>query len=233
MARLRRWHDRTVQQRIGSMALLLLLLLLNVFVVPFTVAPDSDAARIVRDVLLSLILLSGVATAWDHRPQFVAIALVAGLAIVARWTGLFISPGKTLGLLDETTLFSLVILCAVIGTRVFGDGTVTFDRILGAIALYILIGVVWAEAYQLVNVRVPGAYAGIAHDGAPPDRSIWVYFSFVTLTTLGYGDITPVAHSARSLAILEALIGQLYPAIVLARLVSLHVASGGSGTNQA
>jgi hypothetical protein len=50
---------------------------------------------------------------------------------------------------------------------------------------------------------------------------------------VGYGDITPVAHAARSLAILEALIGQLYPAIVLARLVSLHVAGGGSGTNQA
>jgi len=232
MARLRRLHDRTVRQRIGAMAILLFLLLLNVFVVPFTVAPDSVSARIVRDVLLSLILLSGVATAWDHRPQFVAIALVASLAIVARWAELFISPGKTLGLVDETTLFSLAILCAVVGIKVFGNGTVTFDRILGAIALYILIGVVWAEAYQLVSIRVPGAYAGIAHDGGPRDRSIWVYFSFVTLTTVGYGDITPVAHAARSLTILEALIGQLYPAIVLARLVSLHVASGGSDTKQ-
>jgi len=230
MAHLRRWHDRTVGQRIGSMAILLFLLLINVFVVPFTVAPDSLSARIIRDVLLSLILLSGAATAWDHRRQFVAIALVAGLAIVVRWTGLFISPGKALGLLDETTLFSLGILCVLIGMRVFGNGTVTFDRILGAIALYILIGVVWAEAYQLVSISVPGAYAGITHDGGAPDHSIWVYFSFVTLTTLGYGDITPVAHSARSLAILEALIGQLYPAIVLARLVSLHVANDGSGT---
>src|SRR5580698_5029350 len=191
MARLPRWHDRTVQQRIGSMAMLLFLLLLNVFVVPFAVAPDSLSARIVRDVLLSLILLSGAATAWYHRPQFVAIALIAGLTIVARWTGLFISPEKALGLIDETTIFSLAILCAVIGTRVFGSGTVTFDRILGAIALYILIGVVWAEAYQLISARVPGAYTGIAHDGGPSDRSIWVYFSFVTLTTMGYGDITP------------------------------------------
>jgi Ion channel len=109
---------------------------------------------------------------------------------------------------------------------------VTFDRILGAIALYVLIGVVWAEAYQLVSIRVPDAYAGIAGGSGSPDRASWIYFSFVTLTTVGYGDITPVAHAARSLAILEALIGQLYPAIVLARLVSLHVA-GGSGTNEA
>jgi hypothetical protein len=230
MARLRRWHDRTVQQRIGSMAVLLFLLLLNVFVVPFAVAPDSVAARIVRDVFLSLILLSGMATAWEHRPQFVAIALVAGLAIAARWAGWVIPPVNTLARLDETTLFSLGILCAVIGIKVFGDGTVTFDRILGAITLYILIGVVWAEAYQLVSIRVPGAYTGIPHDGGRLDRSTWVYFSFVTLTTVGYGDIIPVAHAARSLAIIEALIGQLYPAIVLARLVSLHVASDRSGT---
>ncbi|WP_254067534.1 potassium channel family protein [Burkholderia sp. L27(2015)] len=221
-----------MQQRIGSMAVLLFLLLINIFVVPFMVAPDGISAQIVRDVLLSLILLSGAATAWEHRPQFVAIALIASLAIVAHWTRSFIAPEKTLGLLDGTTIFSLGILCAVLGTKVFGGGAVTFDRILGAIALYILIGVVWAEAYQLVSIHVPGAYAGIAHDGGPSDRSIWVYFSFVTLTTLGYGDITPVAQSARSLAIMEALIGQLYPAIVLARLISLQVTSGGSGTKQ-
>jgi hypothetical protein len=59
-----------------------------------------------------------------------------------------------------------------------------------------------------------------------------VYFSFVTLTTAGYGDITPVARAARSLSNLEALIGQLYPAIVLARLVSLQVAGIGSGSNK-
>jgi hypothetical protein len=233
MAYARRWRDRTVQLRIGSMVALLVLLTLNVFVVPFTVPPDSVFARIVRDVLLSMILLSGVATVSDHHRLFVAIALVSGVAILVRWTGWFYPPGKTPGLLDETALFSLGILCVVIGIKVFSSGTVTFDRILGAIALYVLIGVVWAEAYQLINIHVPGAYAGIARDSGSLDRSSWIYFSFVTLTTVGYGDITPVAHAARSLAILEALIGQLYPAIVLARLVSLHVAGGGSGTNKA
>jgi hypothetical protein len=221
-----------VQLRIGSMTILLLLLVLNVFVVPFIVAPDSISAQVARDVLLSLILLSGVATVWGHRLQFVTIALVAAVAIVVRWTGWLIPHGTTPGLLDETALFSLAILCAVIGIKVFSGGTVTFDRILGAIALYVLIGVVWAESYQLVSIHIPAAFAGIPHDAPPRDHSIWVYFSFVTLTTVGYGDITPVAHAARSLAILEALIGQLYPAIVLARLVSLHVASGSSDTNQ-
>jgi hypothetical protein len=233
MAHSQRWHEHRVQLRIGSMLILLLLLVLNVFVVPFTIAPDSGFARVSRDVLLTLILLSGVATVWGHRAQFVAIALVASVAIAVRWMEWLVPRGTTAGLLDGTALFSLGILCVLIGIRVFSGGTVTFDRILGAIALYVLVGVVWAESYQLVSLRVPGAFAGIPHDLDPRDHSIWVYFSFVTLTTVGYGDITPVAHAAKSLAILEALIGQLYPAIVLARLVSLHVASEGSGADRA
>jgi hypothetical protein len=233
MAHVQRLLDRAAQMRIGSMVALLLLLLINVFVVPFTVAPDGVFARIARDVLLSLILLSGVAAVSDHRLQFTVAALVAGVAILVRWSIWLFPPEKTPGFIDETTLFSLSILSGVIGIKVFSGGTVTFDRILGAVALYIMIGVIWAEAYQLVGIRVAGAFAGITHTGVPVDHSNWIYFSFVTLTTVGYGDITPVAQAARSLSIFEALIGQLYPAIVLARLVSLHAASEGSGTGSA
>jgi Ion channel len=96
-------------------------------------------------------------------------------------------------------------------------------RILGAVALYVLIAGVWAEAYEMISLYVPAAFTGAGGVEEMKDRSTWVYFSFVTLTTVGYGDITPVAHAARSLAIMEALIGQLYPAIVLARLISLSV----------
>ncbi|MFM0620462.1 potassium channel family protein [Paraburkholderia nemoris] len=226
--RLRRWHDRTGALRIGSMALLLCLLLLDVFVVPFALAPDSLFARTARAVLLSLILLSGVAAVSDHRREYMVVALAAGVAILIRCTAWLFPLDTIPGLLDVTALLSLAILGAVVGINVFGTGRATFDRILGAVALYILIGVVCAEADQLVNSHIPAAYAGIAHGSAQYDRATWVYFSFVTLTTVGYGDITPVAHIARSLAILEALIGQLYPAIVLARLVSLHVAADDS-----
>jgi Ion channel len=94
--------------------------------------------------------------------------------------------------------------------NVFGPGKVTFDRIDGAIALYILLGVLWAQAYQLVSSIVPKAFYSASLHSSSLDRSIWIYFSFVTLTTAGYGDILPVAPQARSLTNLEALIGQLY-----------------------
>ena len=75
----------------------------------------------------------------------------------------------------------------------------------------------------MLGAHSPDAFAG--HPGADGALADWVYFSFVTLTTVGYGDITPVSTSARSLAMLEALTGQLYPAIIIARLVSLQTSS--------
>lgn len=226
MTHAHRVFDRAAHLRISSMAALLALAVLAVFVVPFIIAPTTVLAKIVQDVLLSLVLMSGVVAVSDYRAHLVPIAIVAGIAIVVRWTGWLLPLGAAAALRDETALVALGLLGAVIGIKVFGAGTATFDRILGAITLYILIGVVWSEAYQLISIHDSGAYVGISHGNTPGDRSTWIYFSFVTLTTVGYGDITPVAHAARSLAILEALIGQLYPAIVLARLVSLQVAGG-------
>ena len=81
-----------------------------------------------------------------------------------------------------------------------------------------LVGLICADAYKLIYIIVPGSFAGIPVHDSSVNRSTWVYFSFVSLTTVGYGDITPVTRVARSIANLEALIGQLYPAIVLARL---------------
>jgi len=231
MTRAHTWLDRFAHMPIGGMAALLCFAVLDVFVVPFTTVPDGVPVRIAHDVLLSLVLLSGVAAVSDHRAQMMMLALVAGVAIVVRWAAWFLPSGLATVLRDATALVSLGVLAVAIGIKVFGAGKVTLDRIRGAVVLYILIGVVWADAYQLLGLHIPGAFAGVPHAANSPDRSAWIYYSFVTLTTVGYGDITPVVHVARSLAIVEALIGQLYPAIVLARLVSLQVSGSGSSGN--
>jgi hypothetical protein len=224
-------HQRIVRAArvsMESMAALLLFLILNIFVVPFVESPDRVVERLIRDALLSLILLSGVmAVATDRRP-FLVCATVATVAVLVRWGNWIFPTPETVALNDVAGLFSLGVLCAVLGMKVFRPGRAASDRILGAIALYALIGVVWAEAYQLINLHLPGSFNGTP-TGNSSNRSTWIYFSFVTLTTVGYGDITPVAKAVKSLAIFEALIGQLYPAIVLARLVSLQTAGSGSG----
>ena len=113
--------------------------------------------------------------------------------------------------------------------QTLAPGRVTLRRIEGAIAAYLLIGLIFAGAYELVGALAPGAFL---RNGAPMAAHAlggdFVFFSFVTLTTTGYGDMVPVHPVARSLALLEAITGQLFLAVVLARLVSLEIADRGA-----
>jgi hypothetical protein len=123
-------------------------------------------------------------------------------------------------------LIASVTLSVVVARAVFGPGKVTFHRILGGVLLYLTIGLTFVALFGLVSLNVPEAFKGLE-----PLRNNYfavagnlIYFSFVTLTTIGYGDIVPVHPYARGLANLEAVIGQLYPATLLARLVTLELA---------
>ncbi|ARP81194.1 hypothetical protein CAL12_10305 [Bordetella genomosp. 8] len=216
----RRWLERTAMLRLGSMATLLFILILSVFIAPVILPPDSTAGQIVEDVLISLILLCGAVAVSDRRLAFIPLTLVAVVVIGVRWAGWFMPSGSA-ELRAFALLFALLMLALVICAKVFGKGAQVRDRLWGAIVLYMLLGVIWAAAYEIVNLRVPGAYTGMDAQTNLGYPWVWIYFSFSTLTTVGYGDITPIARVARSLSNLEALIGQLYPAIVLARLVSL------------
>jgi len=111
----------------------------------------------------------------------------------------------------------------VVARAVFGPGRITYHRVVGSILLYLPIGFVFVALYTLVSVLAPGSFTGLkVHDGVslPPDL---VYFSFATLTTVGYGDLAPLHPFARSLSSLEAIVGQLYPATLVARMVSLEL----------
>jgi hypothetical protein len=123
-------------------------------------------------------------------------------------------------------LMALAIMWIVART-VYAPGQITYHRVVGASMLYLTIGVLFAALYAFVATLTPEAFRGLAispHVSLPTDV---VYFSFVTLTTVGYGDVTPLDPLIRSLSNLESIIGQLYPATVLARLVSLEERFGG------
>ncbi|WP_321789891.1 potassium channel family protein [Paraburkholderia sp. J94] len=214
--------------RKGSLAALLGLLVMSVFGVPLLTEPGSFAGRVTQDALFSLILMAGVVTSTERPGSFPLIAFGAFTAIAVRCASWLFPGDYTLAIRDETALAAVALIGTTIGMTVFGPGKVTFGRIDGAIALYILIGMICAYAYQLINLRVPNAFSGVTIGTDKENPSTWIYFSFVTLTTAGYGDIVPIARQARSIANLEGLIGQLYPAIVLARLVSLHLANSGA-----
>ncbi len=131
-----------------------------------------------------------------------------------------------LHLLAGAWLIISVTLGVVVARAVFGAGRITYHRIVGAILLYLLIAVAFAALFAVVGLSIPGAFKGIAFEDNSALASSLFYLSFVTLTSTGYGDIVPVHPIARSLCNIESVIGQLYPATILARLVTLELRTG-------
>jgi hypothetical protein len=207
-------------------------LLVSLGLLVFLVLPLESSGLIgwgwmfVVDVWMAVVILAGAAALGWHRLQrgFLvagAILLLCMLAtrllargVPARWT-----EAAASGL--SAVVVSLLV--ALILARVFREGPTNRDRILGAVGAYVLIGLDWALAYRLVDVLSPGSFHGIAWEPRGHNLSGFVYFSIATLTTAGYGDIVPLSLPARTLANMESLTGQLFPAVLLARLVSLSV----------
>jgi len=100
---------------------------------------------------------------------------------------------------------------------------INLNMIMGSICVYILVGISWSIFYFFVSVIHPGAFNGVTETGAKQQFTDLLYYSFVTLSTLGYGDITPVTPIARTLAYIEALFGQFYIAILVASFVGMHI----------
>jgi hypothetical protein len=201
-----------------GLSLFSVMLLVAVFVVPPFVEPGSGRSVTV-DAAYWLLLISGV-RALSRGPVMQAVLLGAAVvAIAVSAVGLFV-PVPTPWELG-TGILSIGLLLVVILGRTLRDGPVTTRRLHGGVAAYLLLGVLWAYAYALVAALRPGAFVGpmAAADGA----RAFLYFSFVTLTTTGFGDVLPIHPAARSLATLEAVTGTLYLAILISRLVSQAV----------
>jgi hypothetical protein len=122
-------------------------------------------------------------------------------------------------------LLAVGTLSVVIAKAVFGPGRVTRHRVEGAIVLYMNFALFFFILYQLIDGQITSAFSGLPQTASEHGSgAALLYFSFGTLTTATYGDILPVSPVARNLANLEAMIGQLFPATLLARLVTLQIA---------
>jgi hypothetical protein len=175
------------------------------------------------DFISALALITGVFFLSGR--TVVAVALVAafimaGTAAVFRQT----APSRLdLHLFAGALLLMGVTLVVVVARAVFSPGRISYHRIIGAILVYLSVAVTFAALFAIVGLMVPGAFSGMVLEDNPALASNVIYFSFVTLTSTGYGDVFPVHPVARSMCNLETIIGQLYPATLLARLVSLEI----------
>ena len=148
---------------------------------------------------------------------------LAVFAFTSRWLHLLIQAHAVHVIAASASILFFSVLSFLIIQRVFSGGGITIFRICGAMAVYIILGIVWGELFVLVYLFDPSSFyfQPSSQFGEPPVSEL-LYFSFTTLTTLGVGDILPIHPIARSLTTLEALVGQLYPAVLLARLVTLY-----------
>ncbi len=203
-------------------------LVVLIFVLPPFLPPGVNRS-LATDAAFALVLLTGVLALSERGFAWWLLMAATLVALGILLANRMIPVAEPV--IRAAELVSLLLLLLVVLGQTFRAGPVTGHRIQGGIAAYLLLGLLWAQAYALVETLHPRSFSG-AIDVASGHRS-FVYFSFVTLTTVGYGDILPVHPAARSLAMLEAVTGPLYIAILLARIVSLAMAPGaGGGTGQ-
>jgi hypothetical protein len=151
--------------------------------------------------------------------------VLATLAVVGNLTStftdsrFFLLQGRVFG-----TIF-LIFATAVILRSVVTAAKVTIETLYGAIAAYVLLGLTWGAVYFLTESLWPASFHSPILPGSQISAPDFVFFSFVTLTTIGYGDVIPAAGIAKSLVIVEAVAGIMYPAVMIARLIALHSAN--------
>ena len=211
----------SIQQLLAFRFLVLLILLLSLLVL----APFLDEfinARILMDIFLTAIFAFTIYTIKLNKYQVIIGSFLALPLIVATWSEYFIET-QTLSLI--TRIFgALFFAYAAINILhiVLKSEKVTRETIFAAIVAYLLIALMWAFLYMILEMASPGSFS-FPETGSRADTMRFEYLSFVTITTLGYGDITPLTDKSSALVMVEAVVGQIYMVVLVAWLVGMHV----------
>jgi hypothetical protein len=183
-----------------------------------------------HEFFAALVIGLGVVAVWS-RESAARMLAVLGVALALIRLANFWVPDSTVRFWDATLYLAAVLTLAyVVGRQVFGNpGRMNWHRVVGAVAIWLLAGLAFAQAYRLVAMHVPVAFFV---QGAPADYDAIVaslnYYSLVTLATVGYGDIVPVHPFVRGFAVVESVFGVMYPVLVISSLVSQEISAGGN-----
>ncbi len=186
--------------------------------------PLGHRSELVVELLLDLVLITAAysAAARGGRPlPFLGLTV---LTLGSRWAALLLVDDRLMMWGMSITVVWVAVAVAVVVKALFEESVVTTNMIFGAVVAYLLIAVAFAFLFQILEISQPGAFTGLSDSANPRDLGdSLLYFSLVCLTTMGYGDILPVSDLARPLAALEGVFGSLYLAVMIARLVGLHI----------
>ena len=203
-------HGRgTRRDRYG---IVLVLLAVVILLVPV----DRSALRPLVTALLGAVLLFAQRTSGARRSVMVTSAVLAAVAVVVSGGAQGFSSETAVSVYSITVILLCLATITTIGVHVLRDPSLDVHIVLGVIAVYVLLGIAFAGAYSVVGIAQGGFFA----QGGADDAVNYFYFSLITITTTGFGDLSPVTDTGKILAALEALIGQVYLVTVVALAVS-------------
>ena len=220
----RKFHNQLGWIHVNRFSFLLISIVLFMILRPFV--EDLVSLSFLMEIFVSAILLSGIYAVSEDRVSLVFALLTGVPAILTNWS---------FQLLKIPSLFLIHHICAglffavatiIIIRHLINQKVVTVDLIWGAMCGYFLIGFMWGDIYSLLETIQPGSFS-LGGQGVM-DVDNFIYFSFVTLATLGYGDIVPLTQQAQSLTIIETVMGQMYIAVNIAALVAIRISQSKS-----
>jgi hypothetical protein len=199
--------------------------LLAFLLLSFALQPIAHVANglLVR-LALAAILVASIHVVSSRRGFFI-IGLLLGVPALGFLfiPSEFVSSGISTVVGGALGIATLLFICYVILDEILSNPAVTSGTISAALVVYLMLGLVWAQAYRLLEYLRPGSFAGLSAGSVVEVERDLFYFSYVTLTTLGYGDISPVGADSRALVITEAIVGQLYLVVMVAGIVGMHL----------
>lgn len=224
----KKWRIPFTQVHLGRFLFLLVSILLLFVLRPFL--EDYIGINLLLDILFSFILFSGIYAVSQKKYQFIIALCIAIPPFLLFWsTHLLESPSLIL-VRNSFMIIFFAYTVVIILSHIFREKEVTADLIMGAVCVYFFLGLMWGLVFSLLESLQPGSFQ--FGQGETVELSNFMYYSFVTQTTLGYGDITPITTPARSFSLLEAVIGQLYVAVLIARLVGVHITQSSEKRSQ-
>jgi voltage-gated potassium channel len=209
----------------------MLLALIVMMLTGLPLIAGDELALFSMKLALSVILLFGIYAGRRMRRDLVLGGALGIPVLVGRWLPQYSTDPRVFLAIDILTAVFLLYVTFMILSQVLSANRVTLDTIAGAVCAYFLIGLAWAFVYRAMFVINPHAF-GFASSFTPifenntraePQLMNFAYYSFATLTTTGFGDVTPALQVSRGISVLEAIAGQFFIAILIARLVSLEI----------
>ncbi|QJR14792.1 potassium channel family protein [Usitatibacter palustris] len=205
----------------------LTMMVVVIFIDIFLLSPIAESLggnRHWADLILAVVLLLGALAIWGN-------LWIADFFVATTIGSIGLSLGTVLKLWPEQPDVAAVLSCVnffilggLIARQVFAPGEVNAHRVQGAVAVYLIAGLLFAQIFRLISISFPGAFLLLGKPAIHSEITHFLtYYSFVSLTTLGFGDITPVHPLARSFTLLAAVFGTLYPAILIGKLVSEQI----------